>query len=154
MVWPPGFLRVIDGAAAVIIASRDDQMRPRSARGSLVRVGARPDELLVYLVPTLAAHVLANLRANGAIAIMVSLTSTHETYQVKGQVTEIHDAPESDRPALREQLAKFWEAGAHLGVPRRLIERVITWPALIIHMKATQLFRQTPGPDAGERVQA
>jgi hypothetical protein len=152
MEWPERFLRVIEGASAVIVASRDAQMRPRAARGALVRRGSGPDDLLVYVVPGLAAHVLPNLRDNGAIALMVALTATHEAYQVKGQVTEIGDAPAADEPVVRDHMAKFAEDGARLGVSRRLIERVICWPALMLQVKATHIFHQSPGPGAGERV--
>jgi hypothetical protein len=152
MVWPQQFLRVIDGAAAVVIASRDAQMRPRSARGSLVRRKGLGDQLEILALPHLAAHVLPNLRDNGAIAVMVALTASHEAFQVKGRVLDISDAPPEDEAILRARHDEFLENGARLGISRRLIERVLFWPALKITMTAEQLFHQTPGPGAGERV--
>jgi hypothetical protein len=154
MVFPERFLRVINGAAAVVVASRDAQLRPRAARGSLLRRGEGPDALVVYLLHKMAGHVLPNLRDNGAIAVMVSLTINHEAFQVKGRVLDIRDAPATDEPALRDRLDMFRDDSARLGLPRRLIDQVSHWPAVMITFTATELYHQSPGPGAGERVRA
>src|SRR4051812_35202968 len=108
MLWPEKFLRVIEGPAAVNIGTRDARLRPLGGGGLLVRTRG-DDQVLIHVTSREAARLLPNLRDNGAIAVSVSLTTSHEAYQLKGRVAAIEDAPAADETLLRAQTAKFLE---------------------------------------------
>ena len=151
MPWPEKFLRVIEGPAAINIGTRDARLRPTGGTGVLVRTQGA-DQLLIHVTSRQAARLLPNLRDNGAIAVSVSLTTSHEAYQLKGRVTAIEDAPAADEALVRAQTAKFLEGGANMGLPRHLIERVHCWPAVLLTVEVTEVYVQTPGPRAGDRI--
>ena len=151
-VWPERLISVVDVASAVLVGTRDAQLRPATARAYLARRGERADELLIFIRPAQAEQVAANLRDNGLVAVLLSVALTHETFQLKGRVIDIVDAPASDEPLMRARLEQSCSEGERMGVPRRLVERLEHWPALVIRVKVEQIFRQTPGPGAGDRV--
>jgi hypothetical protein len=151
MPWPEKFLRVIEGPAAINIGTRDARLRPTGATGSLMRTQG-PDRVLIHVVDRQAARVLPNLRDNGAIAVNVSLSTSHEAYQLKGRVEAIEDAPAADEALIRAQTAKFLDGGAGMGLPRHLLESVHCWPAVVLTVQVSEMYVQTPGPRAGDPI--
>jgi hypothetical protein len=46
----------------------------------------------------------------------------------------------------------FMASLAQIGIPRDVTREWVTWPAVAIRLKATAIFNQTPGPDAGTPI--
>jgi hypothetical protein len=50
---------------------------------------------------------------------------------------------------LNEAFEAFTQQCLSIGLPRRLLDRVMRWPATEIVMRVNAVFDQTPGPGAG-----
>lgn len=150
--WPENLLRILDHASVVLLATRDAQLHPHSGRGFRASRGTQRDHLVVWAVPSQSVQVIDDLRDNGAVAVLISVPMTHETFQLKGRMVSIEDAPASDEPMVRARLEMLCQDGERMGVSRRMVERLEIWPAQLITIAVEQIFRQTPGPGAGDRV--
>ena len=73
--------------------------------------------------------------------------------QVKGTTIEARLAREDEAPYVRARLDAFVEMCAAFGVPRRLTRSAGHWPAFAVSVRVEEIFEQTPGPNAGSRLQ-
>ena len=115
-----------------------------------------PDRLHVdALIP--APHALRlreNLADNGWLAITVTDPVHHETYQLKGHVTEVR-APSAAERAMQAEasLAKLAYFTAHNLLPPHLIAALEGFhlaPSTFVRLRVEECFVQTPGPTAGK----
>jgi hypothetical protein len=83
-----------------------------------------------------------NLRANGAIAVTCSRPSTYRTVQLKGVATELGDPTGGQLEAVQRHLDSFI----------REVETVLGADLLSVTFEVREVFEQTPGPKAGERL--
>jgi hypothetical protein len=72
--------------------------------------------------------------------------------QLKGYVRTIHPATKRDAEQSRAWHREFLEELIAIGVPSSLVEAWITEPALAVEVNVTDVFHQTPGPGAGEKL--
>ena len=64
----------------------------------------------------------------------------------------LDDLSEDDRAAVDAYLGAHGPVLGFVGVPLSVVKRVAVWPAWAIDVAVTDLFKQTPGPGAGERL--
>jgi hypothetical protein len=148
---------VIDSALAaflqsglsMVVGTRDADLRPEVARAVGLRVEADGAEATVFVPVSTGADTLANLEANGRIALTCSRPADHRTLQLKGGVLEIRAADERDRGDIERYRQDFAEVLGYVGVPPRLTGRVQAWPCHAVRFRVEALFQQTPGPGAG-----
>jgi hypothetical protein len=62
------------------------------------------------------------------------------------------DASEPERPVIQAQWSGYLDKLEGIGISRAAAANWITWPATVIRLKATALFEQTPGPQAGTQL--
>jgi hypothetical protein len=134
------------------VASRDAALEPESMLVMGIEPGADRASVTVFLPEKLAAATLANLRDNGAIAITLARASDLQTVQLKGRAVGFRACDERDRELLLSQRAAMVEQLAFVGVPRSASRRLVWWPCVGVEVRVTDVFTQTPGPRAGERI--
>ena len=140
---------LLDGLVAVVVGTRDADLRPACARGLAVRVDPSTGRLVLYLSEARTAETLENLRSNGAIAIALDRPETHRSVQVKGRCVDIRPATEEERPVVERFLEGFFEQVIYLGMALS-VRSIRAWPCLAVTVEVTEVFEQTPGPRAGE----
>jgi hypothetical protein len=109
------------------------------------------------LVPApFALHLRKNLADNGWFALTATESLQHETYQLKGHVTEVRDPTDEERAFQAEwgrvkvaHLAANNLMPPHLLVP---LEGVGSAPSTFVRFKVEEIYVQTPGPTAGQSV--
>lgn len=147
----PEVVALLQRGCGVSIGSRDANLVPDLVRGVGQRV--EPDgEITVFLSRIDGARVLANLRDNGAIAVVFSQPSTHFTLQVKarrvaiGEVTPVDiETVERCRAAMSAELAAI---GYAPGMAQRLLA-CEPGDLVGLRFRPESAFDQTPGPKAG-----
>jgi hypothetical protein len=149
-ILTPELQGFLDGPNSIMIASRDAALVPALARA--VAVLTEPDgQHVTVVVPDRAgARVLTQLAADGRVAVVSELSSTHRTIQVKGQVVSIAPLPESALPTVEARAQAFFSHLELLGLPRSLTNRMVRWPSSAVRIRVEQVFEQSPGPGAGE----
>ncbi|MBT9613201.1 MAG: pyridoxamine 5'-phosphate oxidase family protein [Burkholderiales bacterium] len=138
------------------VAARDAQNRPAVARGLGCRVSADRRKLTVYLSTTHSAQVLQCLRENGAIAVAVTRPKTHETLQLKGMVLDIAPLTADDRAAMIAYQDSFVDELAQIGYRTEFTRTLLAGSehCVAVVFEPTEMFNQTPGPKAGEKMGA
>lgn len=150
---PPDLVEFFESGVSILVGTRDASLVPDAARG----VGAvvHPDNrhLTVFLPTEVAERPIVNVRETGIVAVAFSHALDHHSTQVKGRVVEVRPGREEERELCTRYKVALTEVLAVTGVPRAVIRTVTVWPATAITLEVQDLFQQTPGPGAGERLQ-
>jgi hypothetical protein len=141
-----GFL---EGGVGIHIGARDERLRPAGARAVAVKVDEDGRHLQVYVPAIAAARVLPHLQANGQAAVVFGRPVDDRACQVKGLFAGARPAREDEQPLVHAQWDSFLVQLEQIGYPRQSSAGWSIWPAVAIRLKATALFEQTPGPQAG-----
>ena len=134
------------------VATRDAGLMPES----MVAMGAKAESergvVTVYLPKALAQATRQNLEQNGEIALTITRPRDHKSIQVKGKAREVRDAVEAERELQAVHRSALVECFAGVGIPREITRRVVWWPSLAVEIDVREVYSQTPGPRAGERM--
>lgn len=146
--------QLIQSGVSTMVGTRDQELVPECVRavGSVVALdGLR---LTVFLPARSAARSVANLRANGEIAVTFSEVPTHRTRQVKGRAVFVRDATEAESAIMERYIAAFGAELDIVGMPPSVSRRLAYLPAHAVEIEVREVFDQTPGPGAGARLAA
>jgi hypothetical protein len=77
------FLKV---GLGVLVATRSEQLVPHCVSGAALSLTG-PEHAVVFLPQYEAAPAIANVSANGAIAVVIEQPTTHRGIQLKGRAT-------------------------------------------------------------------
>jgi hypothetical protein len=137
---------------AVVVATRNEDLRPEIARGW--GPVASSDGATVRLCLGLRAGSTArsNLDANGAIAVTFSLPTTYRTVQLKGTARSVVEPTPDDVARAEAHLATFVAEAAQVGVPPDGARRLFGPTLLSVDFAVAEIYDQTPGPTAGTRL--
>lgn len=145
-------LELFASGVDVYVATRSADHVPDSQLGMGLWVHADRKSATVYVETAQAATTLANLRDNGEIAVTACHAPDHRTVQLKGRVCEVRDSTEADRAIQEICRSALIDAFAVIGIPRALTRSLPWWPSTAIRFEVRDIFTQTPGPRAGERL--
>lgn len=147
----PEHLALIESGVGVSIASRDGGMLPNLVRALAGRVEPS-GELTVFLSGSDGAGVLADLRANGEIAVVFSRPATHRTLQLKGHGVTIARARPADAVLVRQRTEAMVAELESLGYDGRFARVLLSFEPgdlVAVRFRPESAFDQTPGPRAG-----
>lgn len=131
------------------LGTRDEHLQPAGARALAVEVEADGRHLVVYLAEVACRRLLPNLQSNGQAAVLFARPTDDRSCQVKGVCVDLREASDADRPLIDAQWEGFLRNLERIGIPRETMRGWARWPALAVRIRATALFDQTPGPQAG-----
>ena len=150
----PELRAFLEGGLAIHLGTRNAALLPNGARAAALRVEEDSLHLQVYLADVAAPRVLPDLHANGAAAVMVARPVDDRACQIKGIFVNARPAEPQERAFVEQRWALFLDNLERIGIPRAATASWITWPAVVIRIRATAIFEQTPGPDAGALLAA
>jgi len=152
--WPTISDDVIELFASgvdVYIATRSKDLVPESALGMGIRVHEGRHTATVYVPNVALERTLKNLEEPSApVALMFCHPPTNRSVQLKGHFLGLRPSTESDREIQQIFRSAMITSFAQIGVPRALTRGLPWWPSTAIDVEVEQVFKQTPGPDAGE----
>jgi hypothetical protein len=125
---------------------------PQLARAAGCRVTPDGRSVTVFLVESQARELLAQLRANGAIAVTFTRPKSHRTVQLKGSDARIVPVRPQDAADIDRQVAIFDAELSAIGFPQRFGWTLAGGSPLglaAVAFTPTSAFVQTPGPSAG-----
>ena len=99
-----------------------------------------------------AGRVLPDLQANGAAAVVFARPVDDRACQIKGIFAGSWPAVADERRFVTQQWEAFLDNLEKIGIPRVGASGWITWPSVVIRIRATTIFEQTPGPQAGAQL--
>jgi hypothetical protein len=148
----PDLRAFLEGGLGIHIGTRNSRLEPNGARVAAVKT--EPDGLhfIVYIAEVAAHRVLPDLQANGAAAVVFARPTDDRACQVKGIFVEARAAAPAERSFVDAQWGRFLANLEKIGIPPAAAGDWITWPAVAIRLRATTVFEQTPGPEAGAQL--
>lgn len=149
---PTALRNFIQHGLSILIGTRGPDLMPETVRGVGVELWPDARGLKLFVPVANGARTLANLRDNQRIAITLSRPLTHETVQLKGTVTHMRDADASERAFTDAYVVAVSGVLAYCGLPPHVTRRMTSWPATVLDVVIEDVFLQTPGPGAGERL--
>ena len=140
----------LESGLAIHIGTRNQRMEPNGCRVTAVRVEDQGSHLIAYLPKAATPAVLEDLQSNGQAAVSVARPADDRAVQIKGVFVSLRDADAGEHDFVMAQ----WQ-----GIVRQL-DRIgfnastttlswSMWPCVAVKIRVTNVFSQTPGPDAG-----
>lgn len=134
----------------IILGTRGDGFTPDISRG--VGLSAAPGGEVVDIMisrwqwPT----AVANLQANGVLAMTVSAPHTYRTYQLKGQAS-VHPATGADLASAAVYVHRMIDLFATLAMTEAFAGNWMSLRDVVVaRLTVAEAFIQTPGPQAGQ----
>ena len=151
MIPEKTFEVITEGFGHIGSASNDKIPTHTDCLGASMNV--EEDKITFFVRESLSNEVLSNLEENGRATIFAGVAS-HEAYQFKGQFVEARELTANEQEASSKLRAYFIEAMSGMGLPRPAVERLFgVAPDMGVTVKIKEIFVQTPGPDAGSKLE-
>jgi DNA-binding sugar fermentation-stimulating protein len=145
-------VELISSGVDVYVATRDAALEPESMMAMGIRVDAERDVVTVYLPEPGRQATLDNVGNNGEVAVTLVRPSDFRSVQLKGVSLGLRPSGETDKEFQRIFRSALIEQFEIVGVPRSTTRRFTWWPSLALDVRVRDVFGQTPGPRAGERM--
>lgn len=140
---------------AIDLATCDAARVPELAIGCGCRVSRSLERVTVLVDRDTAASFLETLARSRVIAATFGQPSTHESVQIKGFDAEVDDATLRDRALYVAYVERFSADMALIGFPPEVSAAYVGAGSRLAAVVFTPVaaFRQTPGPEAGVRLE-
>ena len=148
----PTLARFLQEGLGIHIGTRNERLEPNGARAIAVKIDPDGTLVSVYLAEVAAARVLPDLQSNGQAAITFGRPIDERACQIKGTFVSVHAASPEERPFMLAQRDAFLANLELIGVARAGSAAWITWPALVLRIRPTHVYNQTPGADASAPI--
>ncbi|HVY66077.1 MAG TPA: hypothetical protein VHH11_14745 [Gammaproteobacteria bacterium] len=153
----PEHLAFVRGGVSIIVAARDGQNETTVSRAVGCRVADDGRRITVFLSAAQSGVLLADVRANGVIAVVFSQPTSHRAMQLKGTDAVIAPIEAGDPHLLAEYRQRMAAEVAPLGYSEAFVRAFLqASPGDLVAVAFTPsaAFVQTPGPNAGARLEA
>lgn len=144
-----GFLQ---SGISVNIATRDEAMTPNGTRAWAVVFDPDRRHVTAFVTAATAEPLLRDLESNGQVALGFDRPSTNRACQIKGRFLGSRRCRPAERAEIERQFGGFLADLASIGYPPEMFAGWKRWPAVAVKLRVTDVFHQTPGPGAGERL--
>ena len=148
----PDVAKVLESGTSAIVGTVADDGQPDAVRawGAWTLDGGTR---VRFLVPASEARSIANLRANGRVALTATVVDTLESVQVKGRATAVGPATADDL-ALHERFREEFFRNVHEtdGTPIDLLRNMTPGDLVAVDAEVDDVFDQKPGPTAGRKL--
>lgn len=149
---PEPVIGLLQTGVSIVVGTRDASLVPECTRAWGIRVDKNGQSVTIFLTETISRKTLQNLRENGQVAISCARPTDHMACQLKGRLRAIRPAGPRDRTCRHRWGQDFRGELIAIGVPAHLFDALIRDPALAVEIDVTEVFHQTPGPGAGEKL--
>ena len=142
----------LEGGLGIHLASRTARLEPNGARAVAVKVEEDGLHLLVYVAEAAVKRVLPDLQGNGVAAVVFGRPVDDRACQIKGIYVDSRPAVAAEHALVVRQWHGYLDNLEKIGISREGASNWIVWPAVVVRVRATAVFEQTPGPEAGAQL--
>jgi len=147
----------ITGGVSIIAAARDDGHETTVSRAVGCRVSDDLRRVTILLAASQSGALLADVRANGSIAVVFSEPRTHRAIQLKGTDAALAPLEADDPHRMAAYRARFAEQVSPFGHSEAFVRKILgVAPGDLVAIAFTPsgAFLQTPGPKAGSPLRS
>jgi hypothetical protein len=140
----------LEQGLAIHLGTRNQALRPNGCRVTAVRVEDQGRQLVAYVPAAATTAVLDDLRSNGQAAVSFARPTDDRAVQVKGELISIRDASASEEAFVLGQWQSLLQQLDMIGLAALTsTSSWLMWPCAAITLRVTNVYIQTPGPEAG-----
>lgn len=150
---PDELAAFLESGLAIVVGTRDAALRPDGAAALAMRVHADGAHVTLFVSDASAARLSHSLAQSPRIAVVLDLPSTHRACQLKGTVLSVRPATDAERPEIDRQRDALYRDLESIGIPSAMFAEWRVWPSMALEIEVQELYEQTPGPGAGDRLQ-
>jgi hypothetical protein len=146
----------IEGGVSIIAAARDAQHEMTVSRAMGCRVSADRRRVTIFLSTVQSGALLADVRANGVIAVVFSQPTSHRAIQLKGFDAAVVPLTPEDPHLWVAYRARLAAEVRHIGFSEVFVRAMLNAPSgdvVAVAFTPSAAFLQTPGPKAGTPLQ-
>lgn len=147
----------MQGGVSISIGSCDVDNQPWLGKAMGCRVTADSMTVTVFAAASHSPELMAAIAQTGAIAVVFSQPSTHRTLQLKGRDARVIAAVSGDQVIVQAYRDAFVKELLPLGfneLPIRAFLACAAEDLVRISFSPCAAYTQTPGPHAGQPLQA
>lgn len=144
------------GPVSISLASHDAAGVPSLARAFGCRVAEDRREVVALVPARTAESLLRDLAAGAPVAVVFSRPKTHETLQLKAPEARLEPLGPTDRQRMRASGSALAAELIALGYSAAFSHALVApsrEDAVAVAFAPILLFDQTPGPQAGRRLE-
>lgn len=143
----------LEQGLAIHMGTRNSRMEPNGCRVTAVRVEEQGQHLVAFIPKAATAEVFEDLKDNGQAAVSMARPADDRAVQIKGQFVSIRDAEPSEEAFVMTQWRGFLAQLDLIGLAGTTATSTWSvWPCVAVTIRVTQVFSQTPGPEAGSVI--
>jgi len=148
----PDVLELAGHAVAMVVATRDDELRPAISRGWAPKLSADGNTLMLCVHAPAGSATAANLVAGAQIAVTMSRPSTYATVQLKGRVSVVAPLDDTDRRRVATHVAAFVDETSAAGLSPGAAAQLARGELVTVVVDVLERYDQTPGAGAGKAL--
>ena len=140
---------------SITLASRDLRHVPSLSRALACRFSDDGRQLILILSRQQSTDLLRDVVTTGHLAVVITEPSTHRTLQLKGSDATVSAIADDDLEVIEQSRTHFGADILPLGFDAAFNQRLYACARndlCRILVTPTDVFQQTPGPAAGERI--
>jgi hypothetical protein len=153
MMIPQWLVDYVHGPVLSWIGTRDARLRPSVSWAFGALVAPATDEITTFVPEAEIADTRANLEHNGLVAFTCVEPVSHQAYQFKGRLVALRPTTEEERAVqeiYRDKMVTHFVTHTHF--PAEAVTGFRFHPSTAITFRVEEVFVQTPGPGAGNKV--
>jgi len=131
-------------------ATADEARLPRARETFCWRVDESSQRVTVFFNAAHDVGLPREIEAGHRIAL--TTVTTTAAYQLKGRLVEQHRPNDDDRAYFERFVAGFITFALEYGYPEPAVHAIIGQPSMGAVFEVDEVFEQTPGPGAGQRI--
>jgi hypothetical protein len=151
----PELVAFTQGGVSMHAASRDANNVAQLSRALGCRFSDDRTRVTVFLLASHSGAMLADYQANGEIALVITLPSSHRTVQLKGSDAAVEPLRDGDHILIARARERFAADLLSIGYRKELPEVLLSGQrgdVVAVSFTVTAAFIQTPGPAAGTPI--
>ena len=153
MLIPQELAAFMASPVMIILGTRDDALVPEIARAVGAVVHREEGSVDLMVSEWQWPQTMANIRANGQLAVTFARPSDYVSYQVKGHATIVPTTAEHTDLARRYMESMASTLG-ELGLEQRIVAPWLVDRDLVaLRLSVQEIFVQTPGAKAGQLIE-
>lgn len=140
---------------SLYLATSDSSRTPRGTRAYSCTVAADAQSITTWIKTGGNDAVLANLRSNGRLALVICHVQTNQALQLKAIDARIAATRSADHARLLTYQQGFVGKTSSMGYPADVMRAHMQFHVddlVAVHFTPIAAFIQTPGPKAGAQV--
>ena len=150
---PEKYVDFAHGPRMMFVGSRNAKSRPTATWAFGALADGEKGTITVFIPEIEGAQTFENLAENGRASLVLADATSHETYQFKGQHLETRPCTEDDYAVQKIFISKLIAYLEPYGYGENIWSRFEHKPAKAVSFQVEDIFVQTPGPGAGEKIE-